>query len=276
MSKQAITKDEQKKDAVAVYDYGEDKGRGYEQTTKADFMIPFLSVLQSNSPEIEQGNPKELKDARAGMLIDSVTKDLFPGREGRIIVPLTTQHVFVEWVKRTKGGGFVAVHEVESEVVKKARAAFAGKFGKIPVGEDNELVETYYMYAMILPNIDGQDAEGEVVVIAFTSTKIKAYRKIMSVLRKEKDRPPLFANRVKICSVADKNAKGSFFNFDLSPALGTVRASLIPPVVDGKPHPVLVAAKGFLQILSEGGAKVAYDTQATEGTDDPSDDGVFK
>lgn len=253
-----MTKTEDKKqDAVVAYDYGQDRGAGYEGTTQADFMIPFIALLQANSPQCAEGDPKAMASARPGMLLNTATQELISGKDGIVIVPVLRQHVFVEWVPRQDGGGgggFVAVHEEDSEVVRKARGSEGARVGKVRLPNGNELVETYYVYALVMEGDEPQDG----IVLSFTSTKIKKYRQFMTLLRKEKSRPPLYANRLRLTTVSEQNAKGRFFNFSLAPLNGTVAASLIRP-----DSPIIAAARDLAESISSGRVKADHESQAT-------------
>lgn len=197
----------------AAYDYGEDEGAGYEGQSSADVLIPFLTVLQQLSPQVE-----DIDAAKPGMLINTVTNDLFDGEAGVVFVPATTEHCYIEWVPRDEGGGggqgFVGRHEIDSDVVKKARDT--QEFGKYRTEAGNHLVETFYVYG-VLVTPDGI----EPMVVAFSSTKIKPYKGWMTKARSiqihlpdgRRITPPLFAHRFRITTIKQKNPKGTFHNF---------------------------------------------------------------
>jgi hypothetical protein len=197
---------------VEVYDYGDDVGSGFENQTKDDYLVAMLSVLQPMSPQLE-----ELDDAKSGMLINTVTNTLWNGKDGLAFIPAHTEHVFVEWVPRDAGGGFVAVHQLDSEVVAKAKEE-SDEFGRYSVG-DNDLVETFYVFGVALT--DDGDFQ---MVIPFTSTKIKKYKSWMTKAREIQVRqpderritPPLFAHRYRITTIKESNPKGDFWNFNIS------------------------------------------------------------
>lgn len=248
---------------VPTHDYGADASAGYENQSRADVSIPFLTVLQALSPQIT-----EMEAAKPGMLFNSVTEELIDGKVGRVFVPATTKHMFVEWVPREKGGGFVATHEPESEVVRQARAS-SKEFGKYTTPNGNQLQETFYIYGVLL---DEQDQPGEMAVISFTSTKISAYKRWNTKVSMftipsptgGKIRPPLFAHKVKLTSTKEKNNKGEFFNFDLQPANGSVASSLLPPG-----HPALEAGKSLREMVNSGAAKATPQAEPTQGSGDP-------
>ena len=57
---------------AAGQDYSQYAGQGFEDHTRDDYAVPFLGVLQSNSPQIET-----LPSARPGMLFNTVTNELY-------------------------------------------------------------------------------------------------------------------------------------------------------------------------------------------------------
>jgi hypothetical protein len=97
--KQTIEKPAAKGGAVQTsLNFATDAGKGLEGTTKSDFAIPFLSMLQSNSPQVET-----LKGAKAGMLVNTITNELF---DEAIVIPCAYQRRFVRWAPRSAGGGY--------------------------------------------------------------------------------------------------------------------------------------------------------------------------
>lgn len=238
---------------LAVIDYGDDAGAGFENQTREDITIPFISVLQGLSPQLET-----VDGAKPGLLFNTVTGELFPEV---CFVPAVTNHVFVEWKKRNAGGGFVAVHSLDSPVVTDARAN--QKFGEYEIN-GNDLIETYYVYGVL---VDGEEPVCP-VALAFTSTKIKAYKKWntsvnLFMVRSpagNKVRPPLFAHLVKLGALKEKNAEGEYYVFSLTPANGSLADSLLPV---GDPR--LEAAKNCRDMIAQGLARADYNTQSEPG-----------
>lgn len=247
-------------------DYGEDAGRGYEGQSQADMTIPFIAVLQANSPQIT-----DREDCKPYMLYNTVTEEVFDGlKDGILIVPALTQHTFVEWKPRDAGGGFVAQHSPESDVVKKAKAE--GEFGDYKTPAKNDLVETFYIFAVIAEGAVDKLAVGQFAVIAFTSTKIKVYKRWNTKIKMftlqlpdgRKQQPPLFAHLTRLKTFKDKNNQGDFANFVLEPARGELKESLIEPG-----SPLLEAAKEFKKLAEQSLVRLAHDS--VKGTDAASD-----
>jgi hypothetical protein len=244
---------------AAAYDYGADAGVGFEGTTANDLSIPFIGILQSNSPQIDGDNP--VAGAKPGMLINTVTGDLIDGDKGQAFIPVHYDRAFVEWVPRTKGGGFVALHDPNSELVK-AEVAKNSQRGKIVLGNGNELIETEYCYCLLLEQ-DAVTPSG-FAVLSLTSTKLTPFRKFKTSLFMLKGKPPLFVNRGVLKTVKQKNDKGTFYNATFAPAVGVDwKSSLIP---NNAEHAELIEeAKSFRQMVLSGVAKAAFDTQNAAG-----------
>lgn len=245
--------------ALANYDYGQDAGAGFEGQDAADITIPFLAVLQSNSPQVADG------DATAGQLYNTVTEETF---DEVTIVPAFTERVFVEFVPREQGGGFKGVHAPNSAVV---RAAIDGckEFGKYNTPDGNQLVETFTVYGV---QLDDSDEVIGMITMGFTSMKIKVYKKWNTRVRSfqlnvggRRVSPPLYAHKVVVSTDKQKNSKGTFFNVALSPAggkLGVPGASLLSP-----DSSAFQAAKDCGDLVKKGIAKaghVADDTSDEE------------
>jgi len=250
------------KGAVTKYDYGAHEGAGFEHQTREDLAIPFISVLQALSPQIET-----MVKAKAGMLFNTVTEELL---NEILFVPATTQHVFTEWVPRDSGGGFVAVYPIDSSIVAEAKARAAeseADFGKLKMENGNDLIETFYIYGI---TCSMEDATG-LAVIAFTSTKIKVYKRLNTRLQtfmvKQPDgrkiRPPLYGHLLRITTVGEENKKGKFHNFVIGPATeGNIMKSLLDPA-----DPRFQAAAECKELVESGVARAAY-----ESTDNGDDD----
>lgn len=263
---------------VSTYAYSQDDGSGFENQTQADYKISWLTVLQSLSPQVKAPKDGGIEGARPGNLFITGDDQLHdPDETDLVLIPCCTEHVFVEWEPRAKGGGFVARYSINDPVVLEAKAK--GKFGALKTVAENDLVETFYVYALT-------EHDQNPVIIGFNSTKIKVYQEWMTKLRKHqinvggsRQTPPLFANRCLFSTIAQHNNKGDFYNFKITPAEDAVvdkktgevtasalAASLIPPG-----DLLLEAAIALKDMVQSGKAEVDYDAQDT-ATEAPSDE----
>ena len=252
-SKTEIAKEENKELSVDSYDYGEDTSAGFENQTGEDMTIPFLAILQDLSPQVKS------READVGQIFNTVTDEITDGKEGIVFVPAHTEHTYVEWVPRKKGGGFVGKHDINSDVVAVAKER-SEEFGKYKTEAENDLVETFYIYGILC---DGDDV-GEMIVIPFTSMKIKPYKnwntKINMFTFKgkngRKQKPPLFAHRVRMTTTILKKNNDEYANPVLSPYGENLKDSLLAPGCE-----LMEAAKDYRDLIKQGLAKVDYNTQ---------------
>ncbi len=241
-------------------DYEAYAGAGFENQTAADYAIPFIQILQALSPQLQENDA-----LRQGMIVNTVTGEVFDGKKGIAFVPATTQHVYVEWKPRDAGGGFVGVHQPNSDLVRHCVAN--QEFGKYSTPEGNDLIETFYVYGVVLPG-DGSASEA---VLAFSSTKIKQYKGWMTKAKTiqiplpdgRRIPAPLFAHRYRLKTVSEKNNKGQFFNWDAIAFDGenAQQARLLPN------DPLFQAAVNVKSMIDQGTARAAYESQ-TPGSGD--------
>lgn len=234
---------------LEVYDYGQDAGSGFENQTDADIAIPFIYVLQSNSDAVQS------EKANSGQIYNNVTGEF---SDEVIFVPATTQHVFVEWIPIDDGGGFVGIHQLNSDVVKKAKEE-STEFGRYKTPEGNDLIETFYVYGV---TCQGEEATG-MGCIAFTSTKISVYKRWNTKLKMfqinsggRKICPPLFAHLTKMTTIKESKGKYNWHNAVLSPANGSVKESLLSPQ-----DPRFQAAKECKEMVESGLVRADFDNQ---------------
>ncbi len=281
-SKEVATTEEADLPAVSgSYDYGDDSGAGFEGTKSTDLSVPFLAILQSNSPQVVDKDPA---GCESGMLFNTVTRETWVGEgataEGVAFIPCHKEQVYVEWVPRIDGGGMVGMHDPNGEVVATAIELNDGKaYGKLhcpdsrPDAKDgamNDLVETFYVYGLFL-DTDGVSTVG-FGVLSFTSTKIKPYRDWITAMYTLKGKPPIFANRAVIRTVKQRNDSGTFFNYRIDPFGKTWSESLINP---GQNAALLTEAREFCDMVVSGMAKADFASQhaASGGGNDGDVDG---
>lgn len=269
---------------AAAMDYGGDEGGGFENQTSADRSIPFLNVLQDLSPQTKKREASYVEGAEPGMMINTVTGEIFDGEQGLVIIPCFTEHCFTEWTPRDAGGGFKGKHATGSQIVVNAQAK--AKDRKLKTDTGNDLVETFYVYALCFrPKVDltkgtpetvadliDINEMGSPVLLACTSTKITPYKKIntqlgmfcLPGLPHPKNKPPLWAFPLWLTTKEEKRPSGTSFNVDFKYAMGTkIQADKLLPRKDaeGNEFAVYSAARAFRDAVRGGAIKVDYNKQ---------------
>src|SRR6185295_8734848 len=172
-----------------------------------------------------------------------------------LFVPCEEIHAFVVWQPRASGGGFVGIHDPLSDEVTKARERNHGSVVKMKSSQGNDLVETYYVYGLLIDELDATQTD-KYVCIPFVSTKIKSLKDMNYILNTTKlpngQKPPLFANIVHVRTKFKPSPKGDSFNLDLT----LVRGGNAGPCMDpnGPQRSLLTIGKKLLLAVRGGTA----------------------
>jgi hypothetical protein len=261
----ALMKQEQ---ALAKVDFGEYTGTGMENVTQADISIPFLGIVQKLSPQLDKTHEKYIEGATEGDLFNSVTNQLLGTKA--YFVPCCKDSQYVEWVPRDKGGGLVGMHAPGSEFVRDIKSRATDQF-KLKTDEGNDLIETHYVYGMLIAGATGKTVETP-IVIGFSSSKIKVYRtQLMTPIRTIKGNPPMCAFRFEISTVPAKNKAGQpYHNFKIVPACGSMAQSANLPGTDYEG--LLKEGKCLVEAVHGGTAKAAVESQTDQQTKTDGDE----
>ena len=106
--------------ALATNVFEADAGQGIANIKQEDLALPFLKVLGQLSPEVNTRDAKYVKGAQPGMIINTVTAELFDGAKGIEVLPVYYKRQYIEWQDRGESmGAPVAIHEVNSDLLSK-------------------------------------------------------------------------------------------------------------------------------------------------------------
>lgn len=244
MSKTDVAVAEKQSTNVAIAgNYVADSGAGFEEANTEAFAIPFLSILQSGSPQCKKSDGAYIKGAEEGMLFNSVTNEVY--ENGIEVIPCHYSQRFIEWKLREAGGGFVAEYMPNDPIVDEV--TLDEKFRKItPAG--NQLVDTRNHYVLIRTDNGLSPA-----IMSLSSSQLKKSKQWMSMMQgiKIKDPAtgmfniaPMFSNVYKVETVPESNDKGSWFGY---------RFSLVGKVTDEAEYN---EARSFAETVRKGMTKV--------------------
>lgn len=237
-----------------------DAGLGYENVTQDDKIIPFVTIAQALSPQVNERDSAYIKGLKQGDFFNVATGRVWSGQDGFKFVPVLYERKYLEWVPREKGGGFAGEHgpEVMEKVASEERG---GKFANwLPNG--NTIAVTGTWYGII---IDPDTGHAEQAVLAMASTQLKKSKALNSKLDTvraevdgEKFKPAMFYNVVDVKSTAESNDKGNWFGWGLS-----LDGSVFALPGGGELYAV---GKDFLEAVRSGSVKVdASKTGIVEG-----------
>lgn len=258
---EVAVKEEPKLPAAPALDFAADAGAGMENASQESFAIPFLSVLQKGSPQVDEASGAAIEGAKAGMLFENVTGRMFPGKEGVLVVPCYYRREFLRWGGRDVGGGFKGAYTPEAVAEMRTKGTivdFEGRLyapepdGSVNPNKSDRFNDTRGHYVLL---IDSQTGAWTEALLSMSSTQIKKSKMLMSALASVKLKnaagqlytPPTFANYVRLTTVPESNDKGTWFGLKCELA-GQVDRSEI-----------YAAAKAFHANIMRNGVEVKYE-----------------
>lgn len=280
-------------------DFGDDADAGLEGLRREEQATPFLRMLQSNSPQLMKGEAQYIAGAEQGMILNTASEETYDGDEGVGIVVCARHPHWGMWVPRDLGTGFRGVLPPDDPAVMRVLARMDAKHGpgrgrfnmpryrdrrwtddpfQVPeTGEEVEVIETVNLYVLYGP-LDGLSSEtASPAIVRFASTSIPVYQGYVERHKRwlwrdsegHMRRGPLWLYRWRLGTRAQSNAKGKFFNWQmtLAPPARTFREA-----VYREDDPALYEmAREFHREFASGGVKVDYESAAgdADATDAP-------
>ena len=249
----SVTKIDSKLPSATLFE--DDANAGFQTMSQDDLALPFLKVLGQLSPEVNTRHAKHIKEATPGMILNTVTNELYDGAKGIQVIPCYYKREFVEWKDRGESmGAPVGIHASDSEVVASAKRDSTNK-DRLPNG--NYIENTASHFVLLL---------GEnpcTALITMKATQLKTSRKwntmMMGIKLQGKDglfTPPTYSHVYKLTTVQQSNDKGTWFGWDVSK---------IGPV---KERAIYDNAKSFSSNISKGNIKAKHgsDSEKSEST----------
>lgn len=144
------------------------------QTEGADvdsFAIPFIKIIQSESPQMKPTKAEYNEDARPGMIINTVTQGLM---KEVVILPVTFEREFLEWGPK-QGDGLKGRHGVTAEKVLMAETDDRQR--RI-TDEGNILADTRNHYVLVI-----RDGTATPALLPMASTQIKKSKALMTQIQ---------------------------------------------------------------------------------------------
>jgi hypothetical protein len=238
---------------ISASDFSADASAGFENADSESFAIPFLSILQSGSPQCKKSDGAYIPGAEEGFLYNSVTQEVLDPAEGIRVIPCSYTHSFVEWALREAGGGYRGEHPVNTPLRAQTRTDEKGR-DILPNG--NQLNDTRTHYVLVL-NPEGIPSPA---VITMTSTQIKKSKGWMTALQNRKLQgpnglytPPMMSQVWRVSTKAESNDKGSWYGWHFEPA----------GMLSGPDDPLYIMAREFSRSVAAGSVK-ADQSKTTE------------
>jgi hypothetical protein len=255
----AVTKktvdDEAKLPVVSSDMFEADAGAGLENLGQSDYALPFLKVLSRQDPILD-----DLENAKPGDILNTVTNQVYKGKEGVVVIPCAYQRRYIEWAPRGQGNGAPVNIYTPDEPLPKTERSKEDNREYIVGGSGNYLDETHQHFVLVVePNGTFSQA-----LIAMKSTQLKKSRKWNSMIagrtmmgKNGPFTPPRFSHRYLLKTLHEENSKGSWHGWEIS-----VEGQVNDPAT-------YLSAKNFANSILRGEVNVKHvDDTATRGDDD--------
>lgn len=182
--------------------------RGAEGVGMEDLVIPRLEVAQALSPCVDKEEPEYIEGCEAGMLYNTVTREVYP--DGVLICPVKFQKQYLVWKDRKadpKAEGFFGSYDTEL-LAKEAVDQLVAD------GEKAKLVTnpTAVHFGFIVK----ADGKTEQIAISMAKTKMKISRAWNTLVQLAGG--SRFSRVYRITSQSETNDKGKYYNFTVKMA----------------------------------------------------------
>jgi len=242
--------------ALAVNMFEADADKGSQNMTQEDLALPFLKVLGQLSPEVNKRDGKYVEGAEPGMILNTVTNEIFDGAKGIDVLPVFYERKYVEWQDRGEGKGApVAIHDASSDIMSQTTRDKSFK-DRLPNG--NYLENTANHYVVVLGD------SPQTALISMKATQLKISRKWNSIMMGIKLNgknglftPPTYSHIYNLKTVQMSNDKGTWFGWEVSK---------VGPVSDQSVYGI---AKSFADQVGKGDVKVKH------GSDESKSDSPY-
>ena len=237
--------------AVAAINIEQFADEGFDNVDSKSLALPFLKVLGQLSPQVTQGDSNFIPEARAGMIYNTVTDELYDGQKGITVIPCFYKLEYIEWKDREKGAvAPVNVYPSDSDIMSKTTRGDDGK-DRLPNG--NYIEETASHYVMVV-----EPEKTSTALVTMKSTQRKKSKKwnsmMMSLRQKKKDgqgffKPAPFTQQYNMRTVLEKNNLGSWFGWEIE-HLGPVQS-----------QEVMKSAFDFYESCKKGSVRVNHNKE---------------
>jgi hypothetical protein len=230
-----------------------DAGQGIANIKQEDLALPFLKVLGQLSPEVNTREAKHVEGAQPGMIINSVTNELYDGEKGIQVLPVYYKRQQIEWQDRGESKGApVNIYDAGDDIPKTTR----DKSNKDRLANGNYLENTVSHFVVLLGKTP------TTALISMKATQLKISRKWNSMMMGIKMQgknglftPPTYSHIYKLKTVQQSNDKGTWFGWDVSK---------VGPITDKGIYEI---AKGFSNNVAKGAVVAKHgDPQSKEET----------
>ena len=222
--------------------------------------LPFLKIVSGLDPILD-----ERDDVRKGDIVNTVTGEVFKGKDGIRVIPCAYQRKYIQWSPRGSGSGApVAIYDPSDDRPETERDPNDNK-EYLKDGSGDYIEQTSQWYVKVLSDDGATNA-----LIAMKSTQLKKSRKWMSMILSREMQgkngsfvPPMYSHIYLLKTIQEENSKGSWHGWEMS---------LEGPITSRGHYD---SAKTFNQSIEKGEVKVKHTQEGADTGDKTGDDIPF-
>ena len=242
-----------------------DAGAGLSNVTAQDLTIPRLKALMAQSHECNKTKTQYVEGAQPGMILNTVTQDLYTGDEGATVIPCGFLATYAEWSPIGEGSSAPAnIYSSSSDILSKTTRDPKTNKDMLPNG--NYIEKNYNFLVLVLsPNKES----AQEALVTFKSTGLKVGRKWNSLMKSQrmtsKDgreyNPASFALKYKLGTMQESNERGSWTTFTIN---------LVGPIDTDKEAEFYYRARDFASQIKKGDFQIAREEETPQLSDKSS------
>jgi hypothetical protein len=193
-----------------------DAQRGFENVKNTSVALPILKLLQNGSAEAQKRNQAYVEGAEPGMLLNTVTKKLYDGAKGIIVIPCHYKLEYQEWSDYGTGTGRPEqIYPDTSDILTKTTK---DQINKDRLPNSNYILTVGNHFVIIL---DGDSSETALICMSSTQGKIsrKWNSMMMSLTLQGKDgafTPPSFSHMYKINTLLNTGKGLQWYGYNIA------------------------------------------------------------
>jgi len=195
--------------------FEDDAASGFENVKTSSLALPILKLLQNGSGEAQKRNENYVEGAEPGMLLNTVTKKMYDGANGVLVIPCHYRLEYQEWADFGTGSGRPEnIFQDGSDILAQTTQDGGGKDRL----ENGHYILTVGQHYVLVVGKDG----AEQALISMSSSQGKISRKwnsmMMSISLDGKNgpyTPPSFSHAYKLSTVLNSGKGTQWYGYNV-------------------------------------------------------------
>ena len=195
--------------------FEDDAASGFENVKTTSLALPILKLLQNGSGEAQRRNQNYVEGAEPGMLLNTVTKQLYDGAKGVTVIPCHYKLEYQEWADFGTGSNRPEnIYADDSDILSKTTKDSSGK-DRLDNGHYIQTTGQHYVLIV-------SDDSVEQALISMSSSQGKISRGWNSMMmsisldgKKGPYTPPSFSHAYKLTTVLNSGKGNQWYGYNI-------------------------------------------------------------